>query len=389
MKKFAIFIAEMAVLRGSGPRLDYEKSRYIDPHLPGGSSHGKFGMELSQTHKLENGAELSAGTKLNAHSVTMLKGKRHIEIETKEGVKGLVPASKIKKPRESISPYSDEHAIKHVWNHFIDHGRESMSDEKAMMGEVDKARSDSNHPLSFEKVSNSGFEGSNKKEAYREHYYKELTHAVRTISDMSKHSDFKKAIDQGHRADVVGRDKPKLSQLYKDAGVKTASAVSKADLDIGGRKISLKKGDSNPTQITHESEIKGAIRPFFTKGKHAIETAPLVMRMTSKTAQLASSGPEEFKAIHYHALQKIGLKPGSEEHEQAKQKIDTISSIMRTGPSDHKNKINQISSLYNDLHKQYPAMGHQVTREAITGEGKFEHEPGKKPLDYIITTRRQ
>lgn len=389
MLKFRHFITEMASLRSSGPRLDYEKTRYIDPHLPGGSAHGNLGMELGQDHKLDDGTTISAGEKVNAHGITMVKGRRHLEVETQSGVRGLVPASKIKKPRESISPFSDEHAMKHVWNHFVSSNKDAMQNENHMLDEIKKAKTDPNHPLSFEKASTAGFEGGNKKEGYREHYFKELSHAARTITDMSKHPDFKDAISKGHTAEVIGREKPKLSKLYKEAGVKHASAVSKADLNIGGRKISLKKGDSNPTQITHESEIKGAIRPFFTKGKHVSPTAPLVMRMTTKTAQIASSGPEEFKAMHYHALSKLGLKQGSDEHTQAKEKIDKIANIMRSGPENHKEKIGEINSIYRDLHHSHPDLGKHLTREAITGEGKFEHESGQKPLDYIVTTRRQ
>lgn len=391
MLKFGQYIIEMAALVSAGDRLDYEKRKYLDPHLPSGSMHGNFGLTMHSDYRTSSGKILTTGTRLNAHSLQTINNKRHIEVEAEDGSKHLVPANKIKKPRESKSGYSDEHAMVKVWNHFTDHGRENMNDENKMMQEIEKAKSDPSHPLSFEKASTEGFEGKQKHDLYRSHYYNELSHAARTISDMASHSKFKQHIENGERATHLGQSRGKLSSLYREAGVTDRSAVSKADMRIGDTNISLKQGDSNPTAITHHSEFKAAIRPIFTKGKKGLEKNPLVMRLKGKTAQVASPGPEEFKAMHYHVLlNKIGLNRDSEEFKSAKEKIDNIANIMKTGSADHKNKIAQINSQYSSLYNQYKdrGFGEHVTKEAAFGEGKFQTERNEKPVDYLVVTRR-
>ena len=115
------------------------------------------------------------------------------------------------------------------------------------------------------------------------------------------------------------------------------------------------------------------------------------MRIKGRTAQIASPGPEEFKGMHYHVLlNKIGLKRDSDEFKQAKEKVDKIANIMKTGSSDHKNKISQINSLYSSLHAQYKdkGFGEHITKEAAFGGGKFESKDNRKPVDYLVTTRR-
>ena len=82
--------------------------------------------------KIQEIVDIKNNTDNLINSLQTINNKRHIEVSTEDGTKHLVPANKIKKPRESKSGYNDEHAMVKVWNHFIDHSKENMNNENKM-----------------------------------------------------------------------------------------------------------------------------------------------------------------------------------------------------------------------------------------------------------------
>lgn len=384
MLKFRDFLIEVNI-SASGNNAARHFNQYIAPYLAGGPLHDKE----ETTHEVGSKVKgFNPGDRVNITGHEIIRDKHgndvhHVTIKGENGQTAKVRASVLKKPNITTSPHSDEHAVKNVWNHFLDHDKNKMSDEKGMIDEINRAASDPNHPLSFEKAHTDGFVGKVKKEEYRTQYYSELRNAARTISDMSSHSDFKKSIEQGHRAEVTGTHRPDLSSTYKEAGVKGTGAITKVDLKIGPNNISLKKGDKLPTKITRANEITGAVKPRFTKGKG--EGRDMVMRIDGRpgTAQLASSGPADMKGIHYHALTKLKLSP--EQMSAAKQKIDNIADIMSMKDNNHKERANKIKNIYSSLINDHPELGHHVFREAVTGEGKHPDFHAT----HIVTSRRE
>lgn len=384
MLKFRDFITEMNI-SGSGRKASRHFKQYVAPYLAGGALH----KEEEPTHEIGTTIKgFSKGEKVSITGHEIVKDKKgndvyHVTIKGENGQVAKIPVSRLKKPKVPTNPHSDEHAIKAVWNHFLDHGKDKMSDEQGMIAEVNRAASDPNHPLSFEKASPVGFVGKEKKEEYRDQYFRELRNAARTISDMSKHPDFKKSIEQGHRAEVTGTIRPDLSSTYKEAGVKGPGTASKVDLKIGSNNISLKKGDKLPTKITRANEITGSVRPRFSKGKG--EGRDMVMRIDGRpgTAQLASSGPADTKGIYHHALSK--LKLSSEQMTAARQKVSNMTDLMSMRDNNHKERARKIASIHNSLVSDHPELEHRVFREAITGEGKHPNFH----VSHIITSRRE
>lgn len=379
MLKFKQFIIEVNI-SSTGKKAQRHYDQYVAPYLPGGSLHSSE----EPTHEVSSSTKgLNAGEKVNITGHEIINNIHHVTVKGESGQTVKIPVSRLKKPRVPTSPHSDEHAVKAVWNHFIDHDKDKMTDEKGMINEIGKATADPNHPLSFEKAHSEGFVGKEKKEEYRSSYYRELRNAARTISDMSQHSDFKKSIEQGHRAEVTGTHRPDLSSTYKEAGVKGTGAITKVDLKIGPNNISLKKGDKLPTKITRANEITGAIKPRFTKGKG--EGRDMVMRIDGRagTAQLASSGPADMKGIHYHAISKLNISP--EQKLEARRKVDAVADIMSKKDNNHKERANAIGKIYGSLLKDHPDLSHHVFREAITGEGKHPDFHAT----HIVTSRRE
>lgn len=390
MLKFGHFLSE-ANVAGSGPNAERHFNKYVAPWLPGNSRFGESGHKLASSVRHGN-TTIPADTdiKIVKHVGTQ-NGIHHIEVETSHGESMVIPVNKLRKlhvaGKRGQPDYTDEHALTRVWNHYITRNKNSLSNEKEMMSDIQAAKKDPNHLLSFENAPERGFTSGKKSEAHKDAYYREMENGARTISDMSSHPDFKKSIEAGHKAEVLGREQHKLSATYQAAGVKGSGATSKTDIKIGPNNVSLKKGDNSPTIITKADDITG-IRPIFTKGKQGHEKSPLVMRLKGKNAQIASPGPSEFTAIHHHVINKLNLSP--EETNAAKEKINKIASIMRSGGEEHLRKKAEIGSMYNELHQKYgPKFGQMVTREAATGEGKFADEGSKGTATHVVTSRRQ
>lgn len=390
MLKFGYFLKE-ANVSGQGPNAARHFAKYVEPWLPGNSRYGESGHKLASAVK-HHGSSIPAGTNIKITGYSgQSGGVHHINVETEHGEALTIPVNKLRKlhvaGKRGQPDYTDEHALTRVWNHFLANKKSALSNEHEMMSEIHKAKTDPNHPLSFEKAPHEGFTGGQKGEEHRAAYFREMENGARTVSDMSHHPDFKKAISEGEPARVLGRERHKLSPTYHEAGVRGTGATSKTDIKIGSNKISLKKGENTPSVITKANDITG-IRPIFTKGKQGHEESPLVMRIIGRKAQIASSGPGEFKAIHHHVINNLGLS--AEESANAKEKINKIADIMRTGGREHQRKKAEISSIYDDLHKKYgPKFGQMVTREAATGEGKFQDKNSEGTATHIITSRRQ
>jgi hypothetical protein len=390
MLKFIHFLRE-ANVSGQGPNAARHYSKYVEPWLPGNSRYGESGQKLASSVRYGN-STIPAGTDITILGHAGIKnGVHHIEVRTGHDETLTIPVNKLKKlhvaGKRGQPDYTDEHALERVWNHYVSSDKNKLHSEEGMMADIQAAKKDPNHPLSFENAPSKGFTGGKKSEEHRSAYYREMENGARTISDMSSHPDFKKSIEAGHEAKVLGGSRYKLSSTYDAAGVRGAGATSKTDIKIGPHNISLKKGDNSPTVITKANDITG-IRPIFTKGKGGYEDSPLVMRLKGRNAQIASSGPGEFRAIHHHAINQLNLP--SEETADAKNKIDRIAAIMKTGGKDHLQKKAEIGSIYDTLHKKYgPKLGQLVTREAATGEGKFADENSEGTATHIVTSRRQ
>lgn len=260
-----------------------------------------------------------------------------------------------------IEKYSDEHSHRKVWNHFIvhkKHGKEVQSHlgsgehDKAlshMKKEVEKAKSDPKHPLSFEKAKR-GFTGS-KSESDRDSYHKELDNAVHGVHALAtKDRRTKNAASSRKPMRVTGAGKAETTKDWKKSGAK--DKTPKRDLEI------------------HDPKNK----------KYGIG----ISQKKAGGSQLMSAGPEETHATIKHASKKLAksmLKSGKsrEEAESAKKDIEKRSSratraikAMERGSRQRKDALKRVAQRHIDrMHDAHPHLAKHIGSEASSGVGKY------------------
>lgn len=242
------------------------------------------------------------------------------------------------------SGFSDEHALAKVWNHVSGKNKNAME-------EVQKAETDKKHPLHFDNQDHEGFTGGKKEEHHRAAYYAEMHHAAKAVESIRKHPAFKKAHAEGHKAEVKGTARGKLSHTWTKNGAK--NATSKEDIRIGSHRVSLKKGDS----------------------------------------QLMSAESAETRAIYEHATHKA-VEHGHMTHEQAEEVRKKISKVAKhmedmkhetDRKKKEKHKVDAQKHI-EEIHSKHPELIHHVAHEAATGHGKFGGHNSEGSARFLVTT---
>ena len=254
---------------------------------------------------------------------------------------------------KKAAKFNDEHAHAHVWNHMTSKG--IAHDKKAMHAELDKAKTDTSHPLHTSNLK-SGWVGKNKDKDHN-HAHNELKTAVHTVHNMMQHDDFKKSAKAGHKMTVAGATSGETSPRWKRFGAHKSGATSKADLHVGPHRISLKK---------------------------------------SGGSQLASGGPEETNALHHKAATEMLKTHKGTAREKASirkeimhhsKKAGEALNKMRTATSqDEKRKHRDTAQKHLDtIHNKHPELNKHVRKEATTGAGKFG-SGSKASASHLIKT---
>lgn len=255
------------------------------------------------------------------------------------------------------SGYSDEHALANAWNHAVSHPNAShlLSNSSHLHDEIEKAKSDTNHPLNFANQKD-GFTGGKKPE-HEDAYYSELHHAADAVHGIANHPSFKNAVKNKLQAKVSGASKGKLSDNWKKSGA--TNTTSKADVVIGGGQgeekhgVSLKKGD----------------------------------------AQLMSAEPNEFHATYSHAVEQHQSQNKDFTDEHKKSVMDRVSKIQSnlnamkttTDKSEQRRLRDEAQGHINSIHSEHPSLLHHVAFEASTGHGKFG-QGGEGTARHLVTT---
>jgi len=266
--------------------------------------------------------------------------------------------------------YSDEHAFRKVWNNFITHrkyGREIRDlinagkyddARQAMEKEIDAARQDPKHPLSFAKAKR-GFEKGKDTNASQSQstYYDELKLAPDSVVAYTKGRRGKSAANRSTAyAKVEGGATPPTTRMWKDVVGKEAD-TSKRDISIAdtkdkkfGQGISLKQGEGSQTLSAELEEVRGL-----------------------------------FKAAAKKYIQKL-KKDGASKEEIKKFEADLESNIskyvraqnLKISPTENKEKsekrLSIAQSAVDALVKNYPGFDRLVDKEAAGGEQKFGKE---------------
>ena len=263
--------------------------------------------------------------------------------------------------------YSDEHAFRKVWNHFITHrkyGKEIRDlinagkyddAREAMEKEIAAARQDPKHPLSFEKAKR-GFEKGKDTNVSQSKstYHDELKLAPDSVVAYTKGRRGKSATNRSTAyAKVEGGATPPTTRMWKDV-VGKESDTSKRDISIAdtkdrkfGQGISLKQGEGSQTLSAEPEEVRGL-----------------------------------FQAAAKKYIQKL-KKDGASKEEIKKFEADLESNVskyvraqsLKISPTENKEKsgkrLSIAQSAVDSLVQNYPGFDRLVDKEAAGGEQKF------------------
>jgi hypothetical protein len=266
--------------------------------------------------------------------------------------------------------YSDEHAFRKVWNHFIVHRkygkeiRDLISSGKydeareAMEKEIAASREDPKHPLSFEKAKR-GFEAGKNTDLNlsQSTYYNILRLSPDGVVAYAKGRRGKSAANRPTAyAKVEGGSTPPTARMWKDV-VGKESDTSKRDISIAdtknkkfGQGISLKQGEGSQTASAEPEEVRGL---FQAASKKYIQQLKRNGASEEEIQQFQSD--LESNISKYVRAQSLKISP-----KENKEKSDKRLSIAQ--------------SAVDNLAKNYPGFDRLVDKEAAGGEQKFGKE---------------
>jgi hypothetical protein len=257
--------------------------------------------------------------------------------------------------------YNDEHALRKTWNHFMVHKKHGAEVKRHLAGgdhksaldhmksEVEKAKSDPKHPLSFEK-SKRGYKGG-KTGADKDSYHQELDNAVHGAHTLAtKERRTANAAKKGLPMRNTGAGKSSVSKEWEKSGAK--NTTPKRDVEI------------------HDPKNK----------KHGIG----ISMKKPGGSQLMSGGPEETHATVKHASKQLGREmkksgKSKEEIETAKKDITSKSERasralkgMERGSRARKDALKKVAQRHYDrMHDAHPGLAKHIGSEASSGTGKF------------------
>lgn len=261
--------------------------------------------------------------------------------------------------KEGKLSFSDEHALAKMWNHGIDSGN---YDHEHLQREIEKAKKDPEHPLSFEThVRNHGRAGFKKAKSphEKEHYYKQLQNTSRVASDLGNHKDFAEARKKKMRASVAGATHGgNLSDTWKKH--KATNRTSRADITIGNghRRISLKMGEGS---------------------------------------QLASMEPSQMMATFDHASRELSREDRTHNSGRHKELMDHVSKIAKhmnamKGSKTEEERDGHLAKMqetFSTLTQKFPNVLHHVVKEAVSGNGQFGNDSHSTATHIVSYTKEK
>lgn len=278
--------------------------------------------------------------------------------------------------------YSEEHAHRKLWNHFISHGKHGKEVRQAILDkEYDKAleimtteiqysKTDPKHPLHFDKAKRGFSVKAGKKDSDLDGYHKELDDAIRGVHSLASQKKFRGAVEKRHSARVTGGSDPnaKLSRTFKSAGGK--NATPKADLEIFNaqnpkerRGVSMKKGGGAQLASAESGELLGtynAASKAYVKRFHG------------------DKSKEERKKIQQDIMNRAS-------------RLADINANMKTAGKDEKQALKVSGQdVIDGLHDNHPNLTRQVSQVSTTGDAKFggRNAPGTAGTVLTGTTKK-
>jgi len=276
---------------------------------------------------------------------------------------------------EKLNKTHDEDSQSKLWNYFIANtdnkkirdlilSNDFEEAEKEIKKEVEKAKTDPEHPLNFK---NAGDEEFSKKEGRQsgdeEIYNNFLDDSISGVLALSKQKKLRSAIEKGLPSRVTGSGQEELSKRFKSAG--GTDKTPKGDLEVYDPDnpkyrvgVSMKKGAGAQLASAEGGELKGmykiAARDYvrrFHSDKSKEERRAIEKEIMSDAERLSAIG----------RLQKTaGEAPDTEKQKQSLKNVSQ-------GISDK-------------LIDKYPQFERLLSQVATSGKGKFRGDGGTAGL---------
>ena len=272
---------------------------------------------------------------------------------------------------EKLNKTHDEDSQSKLWNYFIANSENKKirdlilsndfeEAEKEIKKEVEKAKTDPEHPLNFK---NAGDEEFSKKEGRQDSdegtYNDFLDDSISGVMALSKQKKLRSAIEKGLPSRVTGSGQEELSKRFKTAG--GTDKTPKGDLEVYDPDnpkyrvgVSMKKGAGAQLASAEGGELKGmykiAARDYvrrFHSDKSKEERRAIEKEIMSDAERLSAIG----------RLQKTaGEAPNSDKQKQSLKNVSQ-------GISDK-------------LIDKYPQFERLLSQVATSGKGKFRGAGG-------------
>ena len=272
---------------------------------------------------------------------------------------------------EKLNKTHDEDSQSKLWNYFIANSENKKirdlilsndfeEAEKEIKKEVQKAKTDPEHPLNFK---NAGDEEFSKKEGRQdgdeETYNDFLDDSISGVLALSKQKKLRSAIEKGLPSRVTGSGQEELSKRFKTAG--GTDKTPKGDLEVYDPDnpkyrvgVSMKKGAGAQLASAEGGELKGmykiAARDYvrrFHSDKSKEERRKIEKEIMSDAERLSAIG----------RLQKTaGEAPDTDKQKQSLKNVSQ-------GISDK-------------LIDKYPQFERLLSQVATSGKGKFRGDSG-------------
>lgn len=273
--------------------------------------------------------------------------------------------------------YSEEHAHRKLWNHFISHRRHGQEVRQAILDkdydkaleimttEVQYSKTDPNHPLHFDKAKRGFSAKHGKRNTDLDIYHKELDDAVRGVHALASQKKLRGAVEGRHSARVTGGSDPnaKLSRTWKGAGGK--NVTPKGDLEIYNAKnpkerrgISMKKGGGAQLASAESGELlatyKAASKSF-------------VQRFHGDKSK------EERNRIRQDIMNRI-------------QRVADANVAMKDAGRDEKQALKvSAQDILDGLHDNHPNLTRHVSQVSTSGDTKFGGRNAPGTAGVVLT----
>ena len=273
--------------------------------------------------------------------------------------------------------YSEEHAHRKLWNHFISHGKHGKEVRQAildkeydkaleiMTNEVQYSKTDSKHPLHFDNAKRGFSAKKGKQDADLDTYHKELDDAVRGVHALAAQKKMRGAVEGRHSARVTGGSDPnaKLSKTWKGAGGK--NVTPKGDLEIYNAKnpkerrgISMKKGGGAQLASAESGELLATYKAASKSYAQRFH---------------GDKSKEERKKIQQDIMNRIG-------------RVADANVAMKTAGRDEKQALKvSAQDVLDGLHDTHPNLTRHVSQVSTSGDAKFGGRNAPGTAGVVLT----